>query len=55
MSKPMPIGEGKFIQPTGKSFPLIMCMVGYWKDGVMIEEWLFWDSATHMKQMVIGQ
>jgi hypothetical protein len=53
-TKPMPIGEGKFIQPTGKQFSLNMCTVGHWKDGVMIEEWLFWDSATYMKQMGIG-
>ena len=54
-TKPMPIGEGKFIQPTGKQFAINMCTVGHWKDGVMIEEWLFWDSATYMKQMGIGQ
>ena len=53
-TKPMPIGDGKFIQPTGKKFSLPMCTVGHWKDGVMIEEWLFWDSATYMKQMGIG-
>jgi hypothetical protein len=53
-TKPMPIGDGKFIQPTGKKFSIIMCTVGHWKDGVMIEEWLFWDSATYMKQMGIG-
>jgi len=38
---PMPVGEGKFIQPTGKSFSLTMCTVGIWKKGVMIEEYLF--------------
>ena len=53
-TKPMPIGDGKFIQPTGKKFSLNMCTVGHWKDGIMIEEWLFWDSATYMKQMGIG-
>jgi hypothetical protein len=26
-----------------------------WKDGVMIEEWLFWDNATYRKQIGIGQ
>jgi len=40
-TKPMPIGDGKFIQPTGKKFSIIMCTVGHWKDGVMGEEWLF--------------
>jgi hypothetical protein len=28
-----------------------MCIVGHWKDGVMIEEWLFWNNATFMKQI----
>jgi predicted ester cyclase len=50
-SKPMPIGDGKFIQPTGKKFSITMCTVGHWKDGVMIEEWLFWDNAAFMKQI----
>ena len=50
-SKPMPTGDGKFIQPTGKQFNITMCTVGHWKDGVMIEEWLFWDNLTFMKQI----
>jgi predicted ester cyclase len=54
-TKPMPIGNGKFIQPTGKKFSINMCTVGHWKNGVMIEEWLFWDNATYMKQLGIGQ
>jgi hypothetical protein len=53
-TKPMPIGDGKFIQPTGKGFSIPMCTVGRWKDGVMVEEWLFWDNATYMKQIGIG-
>ncbi len=52
-TKPMPIGNGKFIQPTGKKFSINMCTVGHWKNGVMIEEWLFWDNATYMKQLGI--
>jgi hypothetical protein len=28
-----------------------MCTVGHWKDGVMTEEWLFWDNMTYMKQL----
>lgn len=50
-TKPMPIGGGKFIKPTGKSFSVPMCTVGHWKDGVMIEESLFWDNATYMRQI----
>ena len=50
-SQPMPIGDGKFIQPTGKKYSIAMCTVGHWKDGVMIEEWLYWDNLTFMKQI----
>ena len=53
-SQPMPMGDGKFIQPTGKTFSLPMCTVGHWKDGVMTEEWLFWDNQTYMKQIGLG-
>jgi len=52
---PMPIGDGKFIQPTGKTFSLPMCTVGIWKDGVMIEEYLFWDNQTYMNQLGLGK
>jgi hypothetical protein len=54
-TQPMPIGDGKFIQPTGKSFSLPMCTVGIWKDGVMIEEYLFWDNQTYMNQLGLGK
>jgi hypothetical protein len=55
-TKAMPIGEGKTIPPTGKAYKIVMCTVGHWtKDGVMDEEYLFWDGATFMKQLGIGQ
>ena len=54
-SAPMPIGVGKFIQPTGKSFLLPMCTVGIWKNGVMIEEYLFWDNQSYMNQIGLGK
>lgn len=54
-TKPMPIGGGKFIKPTGKSFAVPMCTVGHWKDGVMIEESLFWDNATYMRQIGLAK
>jgi len=50
-TKPMPIGNGKFIQPTGKSFKMPMATVGIWENGVMIEEHLFWDNQTYAKQI----
>lgn len=54
-SKPMPLGNGKFIQPTGKTFKLPMCTIGIWKDDVMIEEHLFWDNQTYMNQIGLGK
>lgn len=50
-TKPMPIGNGKFIQPTGKAFKLPMATVGIWENGVMKEEHLFWDNQTYVKQI----
>lgn len=54
-TKPMPIGNGKFIQPTGKAFKMPMCTIGHWVNGVMIEEWLFWDNMTYMSQIGLGK
>ena len=54
-TKPMPIGDGKFIQPTGKKFSVPMCTVGHWKNGVMVEEFLYWDNLTYLKQIGIAQ
>lgn len=54
-TQPMPIGEGKFIQPTGKAFTMPMATIGIWKDGVMIEEHLFWDNQTYANQVGLDQ
>jgi hypothetical protein len=54
-TKPMPIGDGKFIEPTGKKFAVPMCTVGHWKNGVMVEEFLYWDNQTYMKQIGLAQ
>jgi hypothetical protein len=50
-TKPMPTSDGKTIPPTGKAFKITMCTVGHWKDGVMNEEYLFWDNLAFMKQI----
>jgi len=54
-TKPMPLPGGRSIAPTGKSFKLIMCTVGHWKNGVMDQEYLFWDNASYMQQLGIGK
>jgi SnoaL-like polyketide cyclase len=50
-TKPMPDGKGGFIQPTGKAFKMPMATIGFWKNGTMYEEHLFWDNATYAKQI----
>lgn len=54
-TSPMPIGNGKFIQPTGKKFSINMCTVGHWTNGVMDKEYLFWDNQTYMNQLGLGK
>jgi len=54
-TRPMPIGEGKAIPPTGKPFKLTMVTIGHWKKGVMDEEWLMWDNQTFMTQIGLAQ
>ena len=55
-TKPMPIGNGKFIQPTGKAFKMPMATIGIWgTDVTMIEEHLFWDNQTYMNQIGLGK
>ncbi len=55
-TQPMPIGNGKFIQPTGKAFKMPMATIGIWgPDGTMVEEHLFWDNQTYMNQIGLGK
>jgi predicted ester cyclase len=54
-TKPMPTGDGKSIPPTGKPYKITMCTVGHWTNGVMNEEYLFWDNLTFMKQIGVMQ
>lgn len=55
-SQPMVLANGTTIQPTGKKYQLQMATIGHWtKEGVMDEEYLFWDNADFMKQIGLGQ
>jgi SnoaL-like polyketide cyclase len=54
-SKPMPLGNGKTIAPTGKKFKIRMCTVGHWNGEKMTEEYLFWDNQSFMKQIGLAQ
>ncbi|UOZ03459.1 ester cyclase [Amycolatopsis sp. WQ 127309] len=51
-SRPMPDGNGGFIQPTGKKFSIHMATVGLWnRQHTMDEEFLFWDNLTFNQQL----
>jgi len=54
-SKPMKLPDGTVIQPTNKPFKLDMATFGCWENGVMVEEWLFWDNQAFMKQIGLAQ
>ena len=52
---PMQLADGTVIEPTGKAYDLTMATVGHWTDeGVMDEEYLFWDNATFYAQIGLG-
>jgi hypothetical protein len=55
-TKPMATPDGKSIPPTGKAYRIPMATIGHWgKDGVMFEEYLYWDNGEFMKQIGLGQ
>jgi hypothetical protein len=55
-TKPMAVGDGKTIPPTGKAYRIPMATIGHWnKQGIMFEEFLFWDNGEFMKQIGLGQ
>jgi hypothetical protein len=54
-SQPMPVGDGKTIEPTGDQFALGMVTVGHWTNGKMDHEWLFWDNGDFMKQIGLAK
>lgn len=54
-TKPLPVGNGKYISPTFKKFSISICTIGHWKNGVMTEKWLYWDSASYMDQIGLGK
>lgn len=54
-TKPMPLPDGTFIQPTGKRFAIGMATIGHWSGKTMDHEWLFWDNQDFMKQLGLGR
>ena len=54
-SKPMDMGNGKVIQPTGKKFKITMSTIAHWQGGKMSEEYLHWDNYAMMQQIGVAQ
>lgn len=54
-SAPMPLPGGKPIPPTGKTFKLPMTTIGHWMNGVMDEEYLFWDNHAFLQQIGLAK
>lgn len=52
---PMAMPDGSVVQPTGKKLNMQMSTIAHWKDDKIIEEYLFWDNATFMRQLGIGE
>ncbi|MEV5177795.1 ester cyclase, partial [Streptomyces flaveolus] len=51
-TRPMPDGKGGYVKPTGKAFSINMATVGIWNaEGVMSEEFLFWDNQNFFQQL----
>lgn len=48
--------DGSVVEPTGKSYKMNMATIGHWtEDGVMDEEYLFWDNANFYAQIGLGE
>lgn len=54
MKGPMRGADGKDIAPTGKSFDVDFCTIARWDNGQIVEENLFYDLVTFMKQIGLG-
>jgi ketosteroid isomerase-like protein len=54
MKGPMQGPDGKQLPPTGKSFDVEFCTVARWDNGQIVEENLFYDLVTFMRQIGLG-
>jgi hypothetical protein len=47
---PLELPDGTTIQPTGKSFDVLYSTTAKWENGKIVEEYLFYDNGTFLKQ-----
>ncbi len=50
----MVLPDGKVIPGTGKSFDLTFSTTARWEGELLVEEWVFWDSALMNQQLGIA-
>jgi hypothetical protein len=48
---PLELPDGSTIQPTGKAFDVLYSTTARWTEGKIIEEYLFYDNGTLLKQI----
>ena len=46
--------DGSVVQPTGKPFDVLFSTTARWRQGKIVEEYLFCDSATFLNQIGLG-
>ena len=51
MIGPWTAPDGKVHPPTGKTFELEFCTVARWKNGEIVEEDLFYDQVSFLRQI----
>ncbi len=54
-TRAMRFGQPNAIPATGKAYKIQMVTVAHWKDGVMDEEYLFWDNQEFNRQIGLTQ
>lgn len=50
-TEPLEMPDGTVIQPTGKSFDVLFSTAARWRNGKVVEEYLFYDSGTFLRQV----
>jgi len=48
---PLEQPDGTVIEPTGKSFDVLFSTTAKWREGRIVEEFLFWDNGTFLGQI----
>jgi hypothetical protein len=50
----MRLPNGKVIAPTGKDFDVTFATTAKWEGDLLLEEYVFWDSALQAQQIGLG-